>query len=31
VAGIGLVLTGIVYVALEVSNSYKVVKHEVEA
>jgi hypothetical protein len=31
VGGIGLVLTGIIYVALEVSNSYKVVKHEVEA
>jgi Protein of unknown function (DUF2721) len=31
VAGIGLVLAGIIYVALEVSNSYKVVKHEVEA
>ncbi len=31
VTGIGLVLTGIIYVALEVSNSYKVVKHEVEA
>jgi len=31
VTGIGLVLTGIVYVALEVSNSYKVVKYEVEA
>ncbi len=31
VAGIVLVLTGIIYVALEVSNSYKVVKHEVEA
>jgi hypothetical protein len=31
VGGIGLVLAGIIYVALEVSNSYKVVKHEVEA
>jgi hypothetical protein len=31
VTGIGLVFTGIVYAALEVSNSYKVVKHEVEA
>jgi len=30
VIGIGLVLTGIIYVALEVSNSYKVVKYEVE-
>ncbi len=31
VGGIGLVLAGIIYVSLEVSNSYKVVKHEVEA
>ncbi len=31
VTGIGLVLVGVVYVALEVFNSYKVVKHEVEA
>jgi hypothetical protein len=31
VTGIGLVLTGIIYVALEVTNSYKVVKHEVGA
>lgn len=31
VAGIGLVLAGVVYAALEVSNSYKVVKYEVES
>ncbi len=31
VAGIALVLTGVVYVALEVSRSYKVVKYEVES
>jgi hypothetical protein len=29
--GMGLVLTGIIYVALEVSNSYRVIKYEVEA
>lgn len=31
VAGIGLVLIGVIYVALEVINSYKVVKYEVES
>lgn len=31
VVGIGLVLAGIIYVALEVSDSYKVVKYEVES
>lgn len=31
VIGMGLVLTGIIYVALEVSNSYKVIKYEVES
>ena len=31
VTGIGLVFAGIIYVALEVSNSYRVVKYEVEA
>jgi len=31
VAGIGLVLVGVIYVALEVINSYKVVKYEVES
>ncbi|MDH7498952.1 MAG: DUF2721 domain-containing protein [candidate division NC10 bacterium] len=31
VVGIGLVLTGIIYVSLEVFNSYKVVKYEVES
>jgi len=31
VAGIALVLTGVIYVALEVSRSYKVVKYEVES
>lgn len=31
VAGIALVLMGVVYVALEVSRSYKVVKYEVES
>ena len=31
VAGIGLVLIGVIYVALEVFNSYKVVKYEVES
>jgi hypothetical protein len=31
VTGIGLVFAGIIYAALEVSNSYRVVKYEVEA